>query len=121
MASVESQVESLLKEATAENLISLIQSKAKGGKAKKDAIVRGPPGKYVFYFSKTFSEGKPGMKAILGGKGVGLTEMANFGLPVPPGFTVTTEVCQLYYQLGEKYPPELKGQVDEALAVCSLC
>lgn len=116
MASVDSQVEQLLKEATAESLISLIQQKAKGGKSKKEAVVKGPPGKHVFYFSKTFSEGKPGMKAILGGKGSGLAEMANLGLPVPPGFTITTEVCALYYQLGQKYPPELHGQVAEALA-----
>eukprot|EP00906_Rhabdomonas_costata_P032590 RCo045907 len=116
MASVDSQVEQLLKEATAESLISLIQQKAKGVKGKKETAVKGPPGKYVFYFSKTFSEGKPGMKAILGGKGSGLAEMANLGLPVPPGFTITTEVCALYYQLGEKYPPELQGQVAEALA-----
>ena len=69
MASVESQVQQLLQQATPEALVALIQQAAKGAKGpKKAAAVTGPPGKYVFYFSKTFSEGKPGMKAILGGK-----------------------------------------------------
>jgi len=115
MTSVESQVEKLLQVATAENIISLVQAKAKGG-AKPSKDVKPPAGKYVFYFSKSFCEGKPGMKAYLGGKGSGLAEMAGLGLPVPPGFTITTEMCDVYYKLGQQYPPELKAQVDEALA-----
>lgn len=113
--SVESQVEKLLQSATAENLISIIQSKSKLVQ-KKPKDVKGPPGKYVFYFSKNYCEGKPGMKAILGGKGSGLAEMAGIGLPVPPGFTITTEMCDVYYKLGQQYPPELNTQVEEALA-----
>ncbi|WP_414656067.1 pyruvate, phosphate dikinase [Ferrovibrio sp.] len=56
------------------------------------------------------------MRELLGGKGAGLAEMSNLGLPVPPGFTITTEVCTAYYDNGKKYPAALKGQVDAALA-----
>ena len=55
------------------------------------------------------------MKNLLGGKGANLAEMSNLGLPVPPGFTITTEVCTYYYDHGRSYPAELKAQVDEAL------
>ncbi|HEU5016461.1 MAG TPA: pyruvate, phosphate dikinase [Pseudolabrys sp.] len=56
------------------------------------------------------------MRELLGGKGAGLAEMANLGLPVPPGFTITTEVCTYYYQNGETYPKDLEAQVEQALA-----
>jgi pyruvate,orthophosphate dikinase len=56
------------------------------------------------------------MRALLGGKGAGLAEMTRIGLPVPPGFTITTEVCTYYYQHKRSYPPQLAKQVDEALA-----
>src|SRR5207248_11316514 len=56
------------------------------------------------------------MRNLLGGKGAGLAEMAQLGLPVPPGFTITTEVCTYFYQHGKSYPKELKRQVDAALA-----
>jgi pyruvate, orthophosphate dikinase len=56
------------------------------------------------------------MRNLLGGKGAGLAEMANLGLPVPPGFTITTEVCTHYYANGNAYPKELAGQVERALA-----
>src|SRR5258706_9004372 len=56
------------------------------------------------------------MKRLLGGKGANLAEMCRIGLPVPPGFTVTTEVCTYYYANGRAYPPELKAQVEDALA-----
>ena len=55
------------------------------------------------------------MKELLGGKGANLAEMASLGLPVPPGFTITTEVCNAYYANGRKLPDGLKPQVDEAL------
>ncbi|SVA80023.1 uncharacterized protein METZ01_LOCUS132877, partial [marine metagenome] len=60
-------------------------------------------GKYIF----RFSEGKAGMEDILGGKGANLSEMVNLGLPVPPGFVVTTEACLKYYSLGKKMPTGL--------------
>ncbi len=72
--------------------------------------------KWVYGFGGGKAEGKAEMKNLLGGKGANLAEMANLGLPVPPGFTITTELCTHYYANGETYPPELSGEVDEALA-----
>ena len=56
------------------------------------------------------------MRNLLGGKGAGLAEMANLGLPVPPGFTITTEVCTYYYAHDKQYPKDLRAQVEKALA-----
>jgi pyruvate,orthophosphate dikinase len=72
--------------------------------------------KWVYTFGDGKAEGKTEMKNLLGGKGANLAEMANLGLPVPPGFTITTEVCTYYYANGKTYPAELKGQVEDALA-----
>jgi pyruvate,orthophosphate dikinase len=72
--------------------------------------------KWVYAFGDGSAEGKAGMKNLLGGKGANLAEMSNLGLPVPPGFTITTEVCTYYYAHGETYPAELKAAVDKALA-----
>ena len=71
---------------------------------------------WVYSFGADASEGDASMRNLLGGKGANLAEMSNLGLPVPPGFTVTTEVCTHYYDHGKSYPPELEGQVDAALA-----
>jgi pyruvate,orthophosphate dikinase len=71
--------------------------------------------KYVYFFGAGKADGKAEMKNLLGGKGANLAEMTNLGIPVPPGFTITTEVCTLYYENRRKYPPELKKQVDDAL------
>src|SRR6478672_5954778 len=70
--------------------------------------------KYVYFFGGK-AEGKADMKNLLGGKGANLAEMTNIGLPVPAGFTLTTEVCTYFYAHDRKYPPELKAEVDEAL------
>ncbi|MFZ0239412.1 MAG: pyruvate, phosphate dikinase, partial [Xanthobacteraceae bacterium] len=70
--------------------------------------------KWVYAFGGGKAEGHAAMRNLLGGKGAGLAEMAQLGLPVPPGFTITTEVCT-YYQHGKTYPKELKRQVDAAL------
>jgi pyruvate,orthophosphate dikinase len=70
--------------------------------------------KYVYYFGKGGAEGRGDMKPLLGGKGAGLAEMTNIGLPVPPGFTITTEVC-IYYYRNKNYPEGLREQVEEAL------
>jgi pyruvate,orthophosphate dikinase len=67
--------------------------------------------KYVYYFGDGHAEGNAGMKEILGGKGAGLAEMTNIGVPVPPGFTISTAVCTWFYEHGKSYPPELKAQV----------
>ena len=72
--------------------------------------------KWVYTFGDGKAEGKTEMKNLLGGKGANLAEMANLGLPVPPGFTITTEVCTYYYAHENSYPAELQGQVAEALA-----
>ncbi|MCL5030551.1 MAG: pyruvate, phosphate dikinase [Bacteroidetes bacterium] len=72
--------------------------------------------KYVYYFGGKKAEGKADMKNLLGGKGANLAEMVNIGLPVPAGFTITTEVCTAYYKNNKKYPKELTKQVKAALA-----
>jgi pyruvate, orthophosphate dikinase len=82
--------------------------KISGGKAAK--------GKWVYAFGGGKAEGRAGMRNLLGGKGAGLAEMAQLGLPVPPGFTITTEVCTYFYQHGKTYPKDLKRQVDAALS-----
>lgn len=71
--------------------------------------------KYVYFFGGGKADGRAGMKNLLGGKGANLAEMTNLGIPVPPGFTITTEVCTLYYKNNRKYPRELKKQVEAAL------
>ncbi|MEE9509644.1 MAG: pyruvate, phosphate dikinase, partial [Candidatus Bathyarchaeia archaeon] len=68
--------------------------------------------KYVY----TFGEGNADMKMLLGGKGANLSEMTNLGLPVPPGFTITTEVCRKYYE-NNKYPEDLQAQIDDHLSM----
>jgi len=72
--------------------------------------------KWVYTFGDGKAEGASGMRNLLGGKGANLAEMANLGLPVPPGFTITTEVCTYFYENGKTYPQELAGNVGEALA-----
>ncbi|MEM1036348.1 MAG: pyruvate, phosphate dikinase [Pseudomonadota bacterium] len=72
--------------------------------------------KWVYSFGGGGSEGDASMRNLLGGKGANLAEMASLGLPVPPGFTLTTDVCTAYYELERTYPDALNAQVDEALA-----
>ncbi len=71
--------------------------------------------KYVYYFGGGKAEGNGQMKDLLGGKGAGLAEMTNLGIPVPPGFTITTEACNEYFKNGGKYPDGLWEQVLENL------
>ncbi|MFK7838798.1 MAG: pyruvate, phosphate dikinase [Bdellovibrionales bacterium] len=71
--------------------------------------------KWVYSFGAENNEGDASMRNLLGGKGCNLAEMASLGLPVPPGFTITTEVCTAYYDNDHNYPDELKAQVEEAL------
>ena len=72
--------------------------------------------KYVYLFGTAQSEGDKEMRNLLGGKGANLAEMAQLGLPVPAGFTITTEVCTYYYNHDQTYPDSLKGQVERAIA-----
>src|SRR5262249_2040055 len=74
------------------------------------------PSKCVFLLGGGRPEGKLDMKALLGGKGANLAEMASLGLPVPPGFTITTEVCAGYYAGGRRLPEDLAAEVEAALA-----
>ncbi len=71
--------------------------------------------KYVYFFGPGMAEGNKDMKDILGGKGANLAEMASIGLPVPPGFTISTEVCNLFFKSGNKIPKEVEQQVMAAL------
>ncbi len=72
--------------------------------------------KWVYSFGDGKAEGTAAMRNLLGGKGANLAEMSSIGLPVPPGFTITTALCTAYYDAGEVYPDDLDGQVKEALA-----
>ncbi len=71
---------------------------------------------YVFRFGGGVSDGKAGDKALLGGKGANLAEMASIGLPVPPGFTISTEMCGRYYKEGESFPESLRDEVTNGIA-----
>ncbi len=71
--------------------------------------------KYVYFFEEGKADGNAKMKDLLGGKGANLAEMAHLGIPVPPGFTITTDICSYYYKHNREYPVELKGQVEEAM------
>ena len=73
--------------------------------------------KWVYNFGDGSAEGSATMRELLGGKGANLAEMCNLGLPVPPGFTITTEVCTAYYDEGQAFPSNLSKQVDDALAL----
>ncbi|MDE0010385.1 MAG: pyruvate, phosphate dikinase, partial [Candidatus Poribacteria bacterium] len=75
-----------------------------------------PQPKYVYFFGGSESEGDATMRTLLGGKGANLAEMSNLGIPVPPGFTISTEVCKLYYENDKRYPAGLDEQIDENLA-----
>ena len=72
--------------------------------------------KYVYFFGEGKAEGEAGMKDILGGKGANLAEMTNLGIPVPPGFTISTEVCAAFYENKQKYPAGLEADVAAYLA-----
>ncbi len=73
------------------------------------------PAKYVYFFGEGKADGNAQMKNLLGGKGANIAEMAKLGIPVPPGFTITTEICNYYYEHGGAYPPGLTAEVEEAL------
>ena len=72
--------------------------------------------KYVYLFGNKRADGDGGMKPLLGGKGANLAEMSRIGLPVPPGFTITTEVCTHYYANKRSYPKDLDGQAKAGVA-----
>src|SRR5271156_5599069 len=85
----------------------------KPARAKKLKGAR--PSRWVYAFGGGKADGKSDMRDLLGGKGANLAEMANLGLPVPPGFTIPTSVCTYFYAHEKTYPKELKAQVEKAL------
>ena len=82
--------------------------------AKAKAATSGS--KIIYFFGKSKCDGRGDMKSLLGGKGANLAAMTRIGLPVPPGFTITTEVCTHFYQNGKKFPTQLPGDLNKAIA-----
>src|SRR5262250_3075909 len=91
-------------------------SRPKASRPKTKAAAPQSRGKWVYGFGDGRAEGTASMRNLLGGKGAGLAEMANLKLPVPPGFTITTDVCTYYYRHNKHYPKDLRDQVEKALA-----
>ncbi len=83
----------------------------KAGKSKDPAA--GPSGKYYYFFADGKADGSADMKDTLGGKGAGLAEMTNAGIPVPPGFTISTDACTLYYQNNLSIPKNIDKDLDK--------
>ena len=75
-----------------------------------------PQPKYVYFFGGGETDGNATMRMLIGGKGANLAEMSNLGIPVPPGFTISTEVCKLYYENDKQYPAGLDEQIDGNLS-----
>jgi pyruvate, orthophosphate dikinase len=93
-----------------------VSSKSMAAKTKKTKKPEKAKAKWVYTFGGGKAEGRADMRDLLGGKGAGLAEMANLGLPVPPGFTITTDVCSYFYANGKTYPSNLADQVAKGLA-----
>ncbi|MBI4971232.1 MAG: pyruvate, phosphate dikinase [Candidatus Omnitrophica bacterium] len=93
-------------------MATFLKAKSEKGRTR----VKKTGGKFVYFFGSGKAEGKAEMKPLLGGKGANLAEMTNLGIPVPPGFTITTEVCNLYYQNAKKWPAGLEQQILDNLA-----
>ncbi len=109
------------------SLLKTAPNSRKSGKASKKAAVKlvahrnghaaakAKKGKLVYFFGDGRSDGDGKMKALLGGKGANLAEMTRIGLPVPPGFTITTEVCTWFNEHGKTLPREIDAQIDESI------
>src|SRR5688572_17397007 len=84
---------------------------------KKSSPKRGAsrPRQYVYFFGNGKADGNRHMKDVLGGKGSGLAEMTNAGLPVPPGFTISTDVCSIYYQQNGRIPAAIEREIGTQL------
>src|ERR1051325_1867363 len=87
-----------------------------GDTCKKSMAKASKSTKYVYQFGNKKADGDGSMKALLGGKGANLAEMTRIGLPVPPGFTITTDVCTYFYANKRSYPKELQLQIEKAIA-----
>src|SRR5262245_13375703 len=88
------------------------KAKARVKNQKKSAAPKSS-GKHVYFYGGGKADGNRHMKDLLGGKGSGLAEMTNAGLPVPPGFTITTEVCNIYYKEKQKIPAGIDREIAE--------
>src|SRR5437868_15263129 len=84
--------------------------------SERTSLPKRKTSRYVYYFGDGHADGTGAMKALLGGKGANLHEMTRIGLPVPPGFTINTEVCSYFYDHNRAYPPQLEAQVAAAMA-----
>ena len=93
----------------------LSQRKNRSRKTVKPKHSTSRRSKFVYYFGDGHADGTGKMKPLLGGKGANLAEMTRIGLPVPPGFTITTEVCTYFYEHNRSYPPQLEKEVSAAL------
>ena len=81
---------------------------------RSSVSARGKP-RYVYRFGAGKADGRADMKQLLGGKGANLAEMTNLGVPVPPGLTITTEVCRLFYEAGHKWPAGLAQELEQGI------
>src|SRR4026208_1694863 len=86
-------------------------AKKKSRVGKAGAAGKAGKGKHVYFFGNGKADGNRTMKDLLGGKGSGLAEMTNAGLPVPPGFTISTEVCNIYYKEKSKLPAQIHAEI----------
>src|SRR3989440_2993032 len=93
-----------------------IKAHRRSASSKPTTLKKSPKPKYVYYFGDGQADGTGKMKPLLGGKGANLAEMTRIGLPVPPGFTITTELCSYFYAHNRSYPQQLKVEVESALA-----
>jgi len=97
--------------AVARKAIKKVAKKPTGGGVGPAPTLRNKPGKMVYYFGKTRTEGDASLKLLLGGKGANLADMTSIGLPVPAGFTITTDTCAAYYKAGQRLPHGLMNEV----------
>jgi pyruvate,orthophosphate dikinase len=85
-------------------------------RTKRKPASKTKPAKFVYYFGEGKADGNGKMKPLLGGKGANLAEMTRIGLPVPPGFTISTEVCTYFYAHNRSYPRAMQAEVEEGFA-----
>src|SRR5678815_3463080 len=96
-------------------MMAKTRTKARAKRPTRKASGAAKARRYVYSFGGGRADGRADMKNLLGGKGANLAEMARLGLPVPAGFTISTEVCTYFYAHQRRYPAELKAQVNDGL------
>jgi pyruvate,orthophosphate dikinase len=111
---------SMKKSTSAVKVVKKTVKKVTGESASSNTAqpaMRNKPTKMVYYFGKSKTEGDPSLKLVLGGKGANLADMTSIGLPVPPGFTITTDTCGAYYRNGQRLPHGLMNEVHKNIAM----